>query len=67
MAKSKTISIASGITLWWRPHTSNENGPKRVWRSDWAPDAFEILDEQEWDALSLIAKRFGIVLKRAED
>jgi hypothetical protein len=53
----------------WRGHTSDPDAfPRRLWRSDWSGDQFEIIQTQaEFDEIARVAQRFGIPIREAED
>lgn len=53
------------FTLEWRG--SGDGRTYRVWRSNWFGDQFEILNSEEFDTLSALAKRFNIPFTEAGD
>lgn len=54
--------------IFWRWHTSGQkHGDRRVWREDWAGDAFEVVDFVHFDHVRWFCDKFGIPLEEAED
>lgn len=66
MTKSIELQKPALIQFFWRWHTSNQT-IRRVWRSDWANDQFEIMSSMEFDNLKHFAKKFGFPLNEVED
>lgn len=60
----KTKQTIVAWSLQWRPHQDSD---KRVWRTDWFSDQFEILSPEEFMVLEKMCLKFGIHLDRAED
>lgn len=58
--------IAPPVHFEWRWH-NGEGGDRRVWRSDWFGDQFEILGSSAFVELLDMAKRFSFPVKEAED
>lgn len=48
----------------WRFHDDTH---RRVWRTDWEGDQFEILDEEEFRAFLKFARRFSFYVQEAEE
>lgn len=55
------------MKLFWRNHTSNPNGAKRVWREDWAGDAFEVMPQGDFLKLRRFCRLFNITLEEIND
>jgi hypothetical protein len=53
-----------GLHFGWRWHNQTD---RRVWRSDWSGDQFEILDEKAFAALEYFALRWGFPVLEAQD
>ena len=67
MAKSIPTTSKMEIKLYWRNHTSSDNGAKRVWKDSWGGDQFEVLESGEFFSLKMLCRRLSIVLEQAAD
>lgn len=55
------------ISFRWRHHNPGVEFPRRVWRTDWFGDQFEIMGESDFAQLEIVALRFGFLVKQAAD
>jgi hypothetical protein len=53
-----------GIQIVWRWDRGSE---RRVWRSDWPSDVFEIVDSLKFGEIEQICQLFSIPLRQAEE
>jgi hypothetical protein len=58
--KRSKSSPSPAVHFEWRNH--NGNGLKRVWRSDWFNDQFEIMNEADFESFKRWAKRFSFLV-----
>lgn len=65
--KQPTVVTTSSFKLYWRPHEYGGDERRRVWRSDWPSDTFEILNKDEFAQLESMCEQFSIWLIEAED
>lgn len=56
----KSLPKSPEFALHWRLHTSSEFGPRRVWRSDWAGDQFEVLPLANFIILEGYCRQFAV-------
>lgn len=52
------------LEIVWRWHDSNI---RRIWRSDWFGDQFELVNQADFDKISWFCSKFNITLNEAED
>lgn len=60
----KTLEKASPIHFEWRWH---DNMLRRVWRTDWFGDQFELLNEGQFQRLLVVAQQFSFKVVEASD
>lgn len=64
MSKSKPQQ--EPLRLFWRWHNSSES-VKRVWRSDWGFDQFELVSNQGFQELEMWFKKFSFPVEEVEE
>ncbi len=67
MKPSKVKPEQFAPDMYYRPHTLDEAGPQRVWRSHWGGDMFKIMSPEEFAALAEVCVRMGFWLSRADE
>jgi len=56
--KSSSVSpVPVALEFHFRDHDMEH---KRVWRPDWASDAFEVIDNQSFNRFRVMLKRFSV-------
>lgn len=60
------MAVEPEFSFFYRVTMASEYS-KRVWRSNWAGDMFEVLHADEFEALQAMCKRFAIPLIEADE
>lgn len=62
--QQKQAEEKKAFAMQWRWH---HDALRRVWRTDWSGDMFEILDQREFRELRTVARRFSFSLTEAPE
>lgn len=62
--KAIALQKPNTIQLFWRV---GDHNTRRVWRSDWPGDTFEILSTEEFAEVKWVCGRFSFLLTEAEE